>query len=201
MKWSATPAPVMNHLWPWITQPPDFFSARVRIMPGSEPPPGAGSVIANDERTSPATIGASHLSFCALVPVSASKFILPSSGAWQLNASGPKIERLASSYITAQPTIGSASPPYSFGACGAHRPCARAFACRPRSTSSRRFSWSSKLARSASSGSTCSSTKRRVRTRMSSSSGVRLKSMAGLSALRRRVPASILSSLPARREG
>ena len=105
------PAPVMNHLWPWITQPPSVFSARVRIMPGSEPPPGAGSVIANDERTSPATIGASHLSFCAWVPTSASKFILPSSGAAQFIASGPKIERLASSYIAAQPTIGSASPP------------------------------------------------------------------------------------------
>ena len=37
--------------------------------------------------------------------------MLPSSGAWQLNAIGPKIERLASSYIAAQPTIGSAMPP------------------------------------------------------------------------------------------
>ena len=80
-------------------------------MPGSEPPPGAGSVITNDERTLPSTIGLSHLSFCALVPVSASRFMLPSSGAWQLNATGPKIERFASSYIAAQPTIGSAMPP------------------------------------------------------------------------------------------
>ena len=57
MKCSATPAPVMNHLWPWITQLSPFFSARVRIMPGSEPPPGAGSVMAKDERTLPSTIG------------------------------------------------------------------------------------------------------------------------------------------------
>jgi hypothetical protein len=111
MKWSATPAPVINHLWPWITQPVPVFSARVLIMDGSEPPPGAGSVIAKDERTAPSTIGASHLSFCASVPTRASRFMLPSSGAWQLKASGPKIERLASSYMTAQPTIGSAMPP------------------------------------------------------------------------------------------
>ena len=113
----------MNHLWPLITQLSPLRSARVRIMPGSEPPPGAGSVITKDERTLPSTMGLSHLSFCALVPVSASRFMLPSSGGWQLNATGPKIERFASSYIAAQPTIGSAMPPYSFGACGAHRPC------------------------------------------------------------------------------
>ena len=63
------------------------------------------------ERTAPSTIGLSHRSFCALVPVSASRFMLPSSGAWQLNAIGPKIERLASSYMAAQPTTGSAIPP------------------------------------------------------------------------------------------
>ena len=60
------PAPVMNHLWPLITQPSPFFSARVRIMAGSEPPPGAGSVMTKDERTSPSTMGVSHLSFCAV---------------------------------------------------------------------------------------------------------------------------------------
>ena len=67
--------------------------------------------IANDERTRPSTIGRNHLSFCAGVPASASRFMLPSSGAAQLNASGPKIERLASSYIAAQPTTGSPMPP------------------------------------------------------------------------------------------
>ena len=50
--------------------------------------------------------------------------MLPSSGAMQLNASGPKSERAASSYIAAQPTIGSAMPPNSLGDCGAHRPAA-----------------------------------------------------------------------------
>jgi hypothetical protein len=143
MKCSAIPAPVMNHLCPWIAQPLPLRSARVSIMAGSEPLPGAGSVIAKAERTRPSTMGRSHLSFCAGVPASASKFMLPSSGAAQLNASGPKTERFASSYIAAQPTIGSAIPPYSFGACGAQRPCDLAFACRLRNTSRRIFSCSS----------------------------------------------------------
>jgi hypothetical protein len=133
----------MNHLWPWITQVSPFFSARVRIMAGSEPPPGAGSVMAKEERTLPSTMGLSQLSFCAGVPTSASRFILPSSGAAQLNASGPKIERFASSYIAAQPTIGSAMPPNALGACGAHKPAAFACACTFASTSRRMFSCSS----------------------------------------------------------
>ncbi len=49
------------------------------------------------ERTLPSTIGLSHFSFCAGVPTFASRFMLPSSGAMQLMASGPKIERAASS--------------------------------------------------------------------------------------------------------
>ena len=106
----------MNHLRPRMTHLSPFFSARVRIMPGSEPPPGAGSVMANEERTRPSTIGRSHVSFCAGVPARASRFMLPSSGAMQLKASGPKIERAASSYITAQAAIGNAMPPNSFAA-------------------------------------------------------------------------------------
>src|SRR5262249_16121746 len=133
-------APVMNHLWPWITQLSPFFSARVRIMPGSEPPPGAGSVMAKEERTLPSTMGLSHLSFCADDPTRPTTLILPPSPAHPLNASGPTAERLASSYIAAQPTIGTSMPPYSFGACGAHRPSALALACTPRSTSRRMFS-------------------------------------------------------------
>src|ERR1700726_1455644 len=76
-------------------------------MLGSEPPPGAGSVIAKDERTLPSTMGFSHFSFCAGVPSFFSTFMLPSSGAMQLSASGPNSERAASSYITAQATIRS----------------------------------------------------------------------------------------------
>ena len=96
-------------------------------MLGSEPPPGAGSVMAKDERTFPSTMGFSHFSFCAGVPSFFSTFMLPSSGAMQLKASGPNSERAASSYITAQATIGRSMPPYSFGDCGAQRPAFLAF--------------------------------------------------------------------------
>ncbi len=122
MKCCASPAPVMNHLRPVTTKRSPRFSARVLIIAGSEPPPGAGSVIAKEERALPSTIGRSHFSFCAGVPMRASKLMLPSSGAMQLNASAPKMERAASSYITAQATIGSAMPPNSLGDCGAHKP-------------------------------------------------------------------------------
>ena len=57
MKCAASSAPVMNHLRPLITHLPLVFSARVRIMPGSEPPPGAGSVMAKEDFTLPSTIG------------------------------------------------------------------------------------------------------------------------------------------------
>ena len=80
-------------------------------MLGSDPPPGRGSVITNDDFTLPSTMGRSQRSFCAGVPTLASTFMLPSSGAQQLKTSGPKTERFASSYITAQATIGSAMPP------------------------------------------------------------------------------------------
>ena len=147
-------------------------------MLGSEPPPGAGSVMANDERTLPSTIGRSHFSFCAGVPAWLSTFMLPSSGAMQLKASGPNSERAASSYITAQATIGSSMPPNSLGDCGAHRPAALALARTGASRSSGMFSCSEKFAGSDSSGSTCSSTKARVRTRRFSISGESVKSMA-----------------------
>ena len=64
MKWLASAAPEMNHLRPCTTYLPPLRSARVSIMPpGSEPEPGAGSVIAKAERTCPSMIGCSHLSF------------------------------------------------------------------------------------------------------------------------------------------
>ena len=66
-------------------------------MLGSEPPPGAGSVMAKEDFTLPSTTGRSHHSFCAGVPTRASSSILPSSGAEQLIASGPNTERAASS--------------------------------------------------------------------------------------------------------
>ena len=75
------------------------YPAFVSIMPpGSEPDPGCGSVITKEDRIWPSTIGCSQRSFCASVfSTLFSTFMLPSSGAQQLKASGPKIERLASS--------------------------------------------------------------------------------------------------------
>ena len=37
--------------------------ASVLIIEGSDPPPGAGSVIAKDDLTSPLIIGSNHLAF------------------------------------------------------------------------------------------------------------------------------------------
>lgn len=53
----APSAPVMNHLRPSIRQPPVTLVARVVSAAGSEPAPGAGSVIAKHERTSPCASG------------------------------------------------------------------------------------------------------------------------------------------------
>jgi hypothetical protein len=125
-------------------------------------------------------MGLSHFSCCAEVPARLSRFMLPSSGAMQLRASGPNSERAASSYITAQATIGSSRPPKRLGDCGAHKPAALAFSRTGASRSSGTFSCSEKLADSDSSGSTCSSMKARVRTRSSSISGGRVKSMTSL---------------------
>jgi len=54
---AAPSAPVMYHLSPSRTQPSPSREARVRSMDGSEPAPGDGSVIENDERISPASSG------------------------------------------------------------------------------------------------------------------------------------------------
>ena len=53
--------------------------------------------MAKAERALPSTIGLSQISCCSGVATRASMFMLPSSGAMQLKASGPKIERAASS--------------------------------------------------------------------------------------------------------
>ena len=70
MKCSATPAPVMNHLWPWITHPSPFFSARVSIMAGIGA--AAGRRLGHDEgraHRARRRSGCSQRSFCAGVPI------------------------------------------------------------------------------------------------------------------------------------
>src|SRR6187401_740125 len=68
-------------------------------------------------------------------------------------------------------------PPYSVGDCGAHRPAFLAFSRTLARRPSGMFSCSEKFCGSASSGSTCSSTNARTRSRRSSISGASVKSM------------------------
>src|SRR5258706_1833106 len=88
MKCWATPAPVINPLRPCITHLAPFLVAVVSIIVGSEPEPGAGSVITMDERTLPSTMGCSQRAFCASVATWFNERMLPSSGAAQLNTAG-----------------------------------------------------------------------------------------------------------------
>lgn len=70
---SAPSAPVMKCLSPSIRQPPATRTAAVRMARRSEPAPGAGSVIAKHDRTSPLARGARYWSRCSLEPTSASR--------------------------------------------------------------------------------------------------------------------------------
>ncbi len=55
--YAAPSAPVMNHLRPLTSQPPVVGVAVVDSAAGSEPAPGAGSVIAKHDRTAPSASG------------------------------------------------------------------------------------------------------------------------------------------------
>lgn len=65
MKNPAPSAPVMNHLRPLMRHPAGVRSARVISADGSEPAPGAGSVIANADLISPLAKGARYCDFCS----------------------------------------------------------------------------------------------------------------------------------------
>jgi hypothetical protein len=60
---AAPSAPVMNHLRPLIDHPPSTFRASVRSIDGSDPAPGAGSVMAKHDRMSPAARGRKYRSW------------------------------------------------------------------------------------------------------------------------------------------
>lgn len=66
--------------------------AVVRSIEGSEPEPGAGSVMAKQERAWPWTSGRNQRSFCASVATTSIRWMLPSSGAWMFSATGPSGE-------------------------------------------------------------------------------------------------------------
>ena len=79
-------APEIHHLRPFRTYSSPSRSIRSSMLVASELAT-AGSVIANAERISPSSSGASQRSFCSRVPNRASTSMFPVSGAEQLHAS------------------------------------------------------------------------------------------------------------------
>ena len=133
MKCAAPPAPVMNHLWPWITQLSPFFSARVGSCSGSEPPPGAGSVMAKEERTLPSTMGRSHFSFCASACRSREQVHIAVVGRRAIERQRPE-DRTLRFLVHRGPADDRQRHPADTPSaiCGAHSPAALALACTPR---------------------------------------------------------------------
>ena len=89
---AAPSAPLANHLCASITHSSPSRTARPCSPVGSAPET-SGSVIAKNERISPATSGASQRSFCSGVPNMWRISALPVSGAWQPNTRGPQALR------------------------------------------------------------------------------------------------------------
>ena len=85
-------APVMNHLSPLITQWLPSFTAVVASADGSEPAPGAGSVMQKHDRMSPRASGRNQRSFCSGVATTSSRWMLASSGAKMCIATEPSSE-------------------------------------------------------------------------------------------------------------
>ena len=124
---AASTAPDANHLCPSSTQPSPSRRAVVRIMRGSEPTPGAGSVMAKVERISPRSSGASQRSRCAGEARCSRVSMLGWSGAAQPIAPGPSRLRPACSKTRAHSRQDRPMPPCSGASCGDTSP--RASAC------------------------------------------------------------------------
>ena len=92
----APTAPVISHFSPSMTKspllPPVSRRAVVSSIDGSEPEPGAGSVIIKHERMSPAASGRRYSSFCRSSATCSKRCMLASSGAKQFIAIGPRGE-------------------------------------------------------------------------------------------------------------
>ena len=86
-----------NHLWPSSVKPLAVRVARVSSMRGSEPTPGAGSVIAKQERLSPATRGSRKHSRCLSLASACNKTMSGCPGAAHCKAVGPRKLRPATS--------------------------------------------------------------------------------------------------------
>ena len=170
MQKSAMSPPVMNVFSPLITQSSPSRTAVVRRLRASDPAPG--SVIAKQLIFSPSIVGLRYAAFC-------------SSLAWNrmLSASPPNLnwtnDRPSSASISAAITAPRPIPPYSSGVCTPKNPDSRAFPRNARSSSSDR----PRSLRRSRSSTVCSSgmislvTNVRTHSRISRSSGLRLRSM------------------------
>jgi hypothetical protein len=94
----------------------------------------AGSVIANAERIWQSSNGRNHCACCAGVPYMARISMLPVSGAEQFSASGPMIDRPASSISGAYSRLVRPAPQEPCVMKRFQSPSSRAFACRSRIT-------------------------------------------------------------------
>ena len=123
----APSAPVMNALRPSITQWLPSGRQVVSIIDGSDPAPpsAAGSVMKKAERARPSTSGFRKRSLISGLPTLPSRYMLPSSGAAVLQASGPSGERPVRSSTTAVSRCDRWLP--SGRMCGVSTPAARAF--------------------------------------------------------------------------
>src|SRR3972149_5292684 len=106
----APMAPLVNHLWPLITQSSPSRTAVVRSVVGSAPDT-SGSVIEKQERTSPSTSGFSQRSFCSGVPNCQRISAFPESGACAPHADRPRREEPAARDLVDVDVGQKADPP------------------------------------------------------------------------------------------
>mmetsp|Transcript_2769 Transcript_2769/g.9347 ORF Transcript_2769/g.9347 Transcript_2769/m.9347 type:complete len:207 (-) Transcript_2769:1312-1932(-) len=115
---SGLPAPVIHHLRPLSTSSsPSMRTVACMLVASDEAT--SGSVIAKQERISPASRGSSHRAFCSAVPNMCKTSMLPVSGALQLKSSGAQRQRPISSASVAYSRFVS---PDSSGRKRFHRP-------------------------------------------------------------------------------
>ena len=119
---------MVHHLRPLSTYSSPSRSIRSCTLVASELAT-SGSVIANPERISASSNGASQRSCCSGVPNWASTSMLPVSGALQLHASAAIALRPISSASGAYSTYDSPAPCSASGKNKFHNPRARASAC------------------------------------------------------------------------